>query len=133
MNDRGAKPPCPNAKGVSKINGRVPINSKYAGQPYPSIKLSPQSQAKYPDGVKFNAQGFPDFSQYAKAEVKLDDLTGDYRTDEALANEAVNLSKTPENYTWHHVEDGVNMQLVPTNLHQGVRHTGGSALITGGR
>lgn len=35
-------------------------------------------------------------------------------------------------YTWHHVEDGKTMMLVPTDLHQAVRHTGGAALLRKG-
>ncbi|MCC8399132.1 MAG: HNH endonuclease [Rickettsia endosymbiont of Platyusa sonomae] len=31
--------------------------------------------------------------------------------------------------TWHHVEDGKTMQLVPEELHIKVRHTGGAALL----
>jgi hypothetical protein len=32
----------------------------------------------------------------------------------------------------HHVEDGLTMQLVPSDLHDVVRHTGGAALINKG-
>lgn len=32
-------------------------------------------------------------------------------------------------YTWHHVEDGRTMQLIPQRLHNAVRHTGGCAII----
>lgn len=32
-------------------------------------------------------------------------------------------------YTWHHVEDGRTMQLIPQRLHNAVRHTGGCAVI----
>lgn len=34
-------------------------------------------------------------------------------------------------YTWHHNGDNGNMQLVPTILHDGVKHTGQNALSRG--
>ena len=32
-------------------------------------------------------------------------------------------------YTWHHVEDTETMLLVPRDLHETVRHTGGAAIV----
>ncbi|RYF56710.1 MAG: HNH endonuclease [Comamonadaceae bacterium] len=32
-------------------------------------------------------------------------------------------------YTWHHVEDGHTLQLVPSDIHAAVRHTGGIAVL----
>ncbi|WP_080423607.1 hemagglutinin repeat-containing protein [Burkholderia ubonensis] len=115
--------------GLPKINGRYPINSKYADQQFPMDKLPPEIQQKYPQGVKFNSQGFPDFSPYAKAKVDVQGLTGDYRTDEALSNKRVGLSETPDGYVWHHVENAQTMLLIPQDLHNAVRHTGGSAIL----
>ncbi|MBO7830975.1 HNH endonuclease, partial [Burkholderia pseudomallei] len=115
--------------GLPKINGRYPINSKYADQQFPMDKLPPEIQQKYPQGVKFNSQGFPDFSPYAKAKVEVQGLTGDYRTDEALSNKKVGLSETPDGYVWHHVENAQTMLLIPQDLHNAVRHTGGSAIL----
>jgi len=31
--------------------------------------------------------------------------------------------------TWHHNEDGITMELVPTDIHDAARHTGGVAII----
>ncbi|MFM0184043.1 HNH endonuclease [Paraburkholderia aspalathi] len=118
--------------GVALVNGRVPINSKYAGQMYPTDSLSPELQAKYPLGVQFTPQGFPNFTPYAKAEAEIDGLTGNYGVDAAMANKAVGLQSTPQGYVWHHVEDGNTMQLIPQDLHNAVRHTGGAAVIKGG-
>ncbi|CAE6874261.1 hypothetical protein R75465_08498 [Paraburkholderia aspalathi] len=115
--------------GVPLVNGRAPINSKYAGQTYSAENFSPELQAKYPNGVKFNLQGFPDFSPYAKVSTEIQGLTGDYRIDEALANKKIGLDKTPEGYVWHHVEDAQTMLLIPKDLHNAVRHTGGSAIL----
>lgn len=38
-------------------------------------------------------------------------------------------TSTPAGYTWHHVEAGRTMLLVPSDLHGTVRHTGGASLI----
>ena len=46
-----------------------------------------------------------------------------------MANARVGLRCTPKGFTWHHVEDGLTMMLIPTDLHNAVRHTGGAALI----
>lgn len=104
------------AEGIARINDRRPINYKYAGKTHPS-------------GIRFNAKGFPDFSPYAKSEVNLNNLTGNYKKDAALANAAAGLKKTPKGYVWHHVEDGRTLQLIPVGIHRAVRHTGGAAII----
>jgi RHS repeat-associated protein len=104
---------------VPTINGRKPINSDYAGETHPS-------------GVEFNDQGFPDFSPYAEAQADVKGLTGVYGIDEKLANEAVGLDATPAGYVWHHVENGTTMQLIPQDIHNAARHTGGSAVIRNG-
>jgi len=113
-------------KAVSKINNRWPINSKYAGQEYP---LPPGLKAKYPDGVRFKNNGFPNFSPHATRSVKVKGLIGDDYEDFKLANKAAGFKRTPQDSTWHHHDDGETMELVPTDLHQGVRHTGGAAII----
>ncbi|MDB2140062.1 HNH endonuclease [Clostridium butyricum] len=48
------------------------------------------------------------------------------------ANEAPGFSSTPKGYTWHHVEDGRTLILVPSDLHGEIRHTGGASLIRKG-
>ena len=104
---------------IPTIGGRLPINSKYAGQVHPS-------------GVRFTNQGFPNFKPYAQAQVKLKGLTGIYATDAQLANQAMGYPGTPQGYVWHHVEDGVTMQLIPRSVHSSVPHTGGGAVIRNG-
>jgi hypothetical protein len=116
---------------IQKVNGRNPINYRYAGQLYPMAKLPQHLQEKYPNGVRFKPTGSLELSPYAIAEAKIKGLTGDYNHDAGLANKAKGYSKTPEGYTWHHVEDGETMQLVPTDLHDAVKHTGGAAVIRG--
>ncbi len=107
------------ARHIPTIGGRYPINAGWAGQVHPS-------------GVRFNDQGFPDFVPFAKYGVQLQNLTGIRKIDIKRANEAVGLARTPPGYTWHHVEDGVTMLLVPTRIHKATPPTGGSTVIRSG-
>ncbi|WP_281274509.1 HNH endonuclease [Aquisalibacillus elongatus] len=113
----------------TRYDGVRIINKKYAGKTY---NLSGDLAKKYPNGVKFTNDGFPDFSPYSKTKVKVDGLKGNTTGDFTAANKAAGLKKTPSGHTWHHVEDGKTLMLVPTDLHQAVRHTGGAALIRKG-
>lgn len=99
---------------------------------------------KHPDGsvtyydkqgrqVTYNAHGYPDFSPFSEAEVKVVGLKGSIPPDDGLANKAVGLKTTPDGYTWHHVEDGQTMQLVPTDLHATFPHSGGASAIRNGQ
>lgn len=55
-------------------------------------------------------------------------MTGKNYKDVSQANKAIGLRKTPEGYTWHHLQDGDNMILVDRNVHDctigGFPHTG---------
>ncbi len=113
------------SKGTRYDGVRI-INKKFAGQTY---NLSGDLAKKYSKGVKFTKDGFPDFSPYSKAIVKIDGLKGNTSSDFTTANKALGIKTTPSGYTWHHVEDGRTLMLVPTELHQVVRHTGGAALL----
>jgi hypothetical protein len=49
--------------------------------------------------------------------------------DEAMAAQlGTDKFKRPKGWTWHHTEDGTTMQLVPSNLHNNVPHSGGVSL-----
>ena len=84
--------------------------------------------------------GFPDYSSHSVADVDIP-MTGNRTTDFDLADEAM-LAKDPNwqkpsGYTWHHHEDGVTMQLIPSNIHgtgSGAMspHMGGAALYGNG-
>ncbi|WP_077394954.1 HNH endonuclease [Clostridium saccharobutylicum] len=115
--------------GEADLDGVRIINKAYAGQTY---QLSGDLAEKYPNGVEFTEEGFPDFSPYSTKTVTVDNLVGDAYYDFIKANEAAGYDSTPEGYTWHHVEDGKTMELVPSDLHGAVRHTGGAALIRKG-
>jgi RHS repeat-associated protein len=79
--------------------------------------------------VKYSKNGHPDLSPYAKAEVEINNLTGNSTKDAILANKAVGLKSTPDEYTWHHASDGKTMQLVPTEINKNFPHTGGAAIV----
>ena len=104
---------------LATVGGRKPINSKYAGGTHPS-------------GVEFSTRGFAVFGPHAVATVQIEGLTGNYGKDSALANLAAGLASTPDGYVWHHVEDTKTMELVPQDIHNTVRHTGGAAVIRNG-
>lgn len=111
---------------VEKINGRYPINGDLAGTKYP---LSEELQVLYPEGVWFKENGNPDFAPHAEITVQVEGLTGDRKQDAKKANKAAGLLETPKDRTWHHVEDGITMELLPKKLHHGIKHTGGAAKI----
>ncbi|MEJ6404352.1 HNH endonuclease [Yoonia sp. 2307UL14-13] len=80
--------------------------------------------------------GFPDFSGVSEGSVEIpmrgnrleNPETGDF----GLAEKAYidKYGSLPDGYdrkefTWHHKEDGVTMELVPEEIHAANRHTGG--------
>jgi hypothetical protein len=102
---------------------RKNINADWAG------KVKPSSvRGKYQKGVPFDTQGFPDFSAYAIKTVRIQ-MQGNHTTDFIEANRAAGYAETPEGYTWHHHQDRATMLLVPNDLHQDIRHTGGCQQI----
>lgn len=130
-------------KKIERVSGRLPLNWEFAGSNFTfeegsKFAMEHPQQAKqlaesYPLGVHFNLKGFPEFEPYACrlpdgqkviTEIK---LTGDIDRDFDLANAKFGWRKTPAGYTWHHHEDARTMILVPTKLHEAVRHTGGQA------
>lgn len=115
--------------GIAVVNGRRTINSQWAGRVFDGPQWTDALRAKYPDGVRFTGQGFPDFSPYAKE--TLDDLplTMNRNKDFQMANESMGWKRRPRGWTWHHVEDGKTLQLIPTDLHKAIGHAGGVAAM----
>lgn len=89
-------------------------------------------------------EGFPDFSTakgppgtpIMKGKVEIE-MKGNHTTDFTAADEAMRKIhgqdwKRPGNYTWHHHEDGVTMELVRKDVHNkassGAAHTGGASI-----
>ena len=116
-------------KSGSQLNGIRIINKKYAGKTY---MLEGELATKYPKGVKFTKEGFPDFKPYKIKKVTVRNLEGDAYFDFIKANKKAKYISTPKCYTWHHVEDGKTMLLIPSDLHNAVKHTGGASLIRKG-
>ena len=125
---------------MEKVGGRYPINSCYAGKVMPmrdlpdSIKAKyPGIAGKYPNGVLFNITGFPDFSRYAVKSVNVGAFSSD-GADFRRANDAAFGKgnpfgdKAPPGMVWHHVAESGSMQLLPADVHDAVKHTGGAAL-----
>lgn len=110
------------------------INVRYAG----GIMVPAGDNAEYIKltygDVQMSSQGFVIFDDYAIARVELDDLTGNSGSDIAKANKAHHgtVVYNVDGYTWHHVEDGKTMILIPTELHEAYRHTGGNSLLEKG-
>ncbi|WP_223962955.1 HNH endonuclease [Paraburkholderia sabiae] len=104
--------------GVPLVNGRSPINSQYAVKNYSAENFPPDLRAKYRrvSGHFSVCQGIPG-------------LTGDYKTDAALANNMAGLSSTPAGFVWHHVEDANTMLLIPQDIHNAMPLTGGAAIL----
>jgi len=91
---------------------------------------------------------FPDFSQWSRGQVILPSATGTKKDfteadrifaeqkgwlkrngePNASASERYRMSKK---LTWHHVEDGTTMMLVPTVIHGNTPHQGGASLLRG--
>jgi hypothetical protein len=107
---------------------RRPVNSKYANEVYSFESKDAELRNKYPDGVRFDSEGYPDFSPYAAKSVEIN-MQGNHTSDIENANSAANLAETPDGYTWHHHQNCRTMQLLPSDLHGAVRHTGGVSIL----
>lgn len=100
---------------------------------------------KYPNGVYFSPQGFPIFSQYryihngVPVQVDIGALhpnppsgvsaSSGTALDFKAANDMMKQIdpnwKKPADHTWHHVENSTILELIPTDIHRAVRHSGG--------
>jgi hypothetical protein len=119
--------------GVKRLpSGRLPGNFEHAGKQFPMDRLPPAIREKYPNGVHFTQDGFPDFGPYATHTVKFDPpgFQGNHGSDFTDAFRMAGNSPNRD-YTWHHHQDGTTMQYVPTDLHNAVRHAGGVAIARG--
>lgn len=116
---------------IRPVNGRLPLNgTKYAGQTVPLSELPKNLRAKYPHSVPFNGAGFPDFSRYSIRNVRIQ-LGPTRSVDFARADKLAGFSRAnprPKGYTWHHHQEPGYMQLVPTDIHAAIKHTGGIAV-----
>jgi preprotein translocase subunit SecA len=118
---------------VQKVGPSYPRNADKAGKVYHAEDLPASIKAKYsniankyPNGIRFDDQGFPDFSPYTTHTVKLEKFVN-YDNDFRDANKLAGFKIEPKGYTWHHHQDGKTMQLIPKDLHNAFAHTGGMA------
>jgi hypothetical protein len=93
--------------------------------------------------VRYSPDGFPDFSPHLNHPSGVREVpirqSGDNGADFKAANEAAGHPEwgreSPDNYTWHHNEDGSLMQLVPRDIHDktigGFGHRGGASIHGG--
>ena len=129
--NHGLRPPrgAP-TKWVKRLpSGRYPPNYRWAGKVYRGKMWTAELASKYPKGVRFNRAGFPDFSPYSIKKITFKKGFTDRAADIAAANKRF---QAPDGYTWHHVQDGRTLLLVPTDLHDAIRHGGGIAVKGGG-
>lgn len=114
-------------------NGRMPINSCFACKAMKGEDLPEHIRGKYPHGVPFNMLGFPDFSRYAQHTVNLGKFgseDADFRKANTIAFGKNNPfgNKAPRGYAWHHHHENGKLQLIPKDIHDAARHTGGASL-----
>lgn len=92
--------------------------------------------------IRFD-EGFPDFSPYTaklsgadgklvagKVEIPMKGENADFSAARSAMADKLGVKdwKEPKGYTWHHHQDGITMELVPSALHNNVPHTGGASL-----
>ncbi|MEU3601231.1 SMI1/KNR4 family protein [Streptomyces sp. NPDC006798] len=133
----GAPPP---GAGVQPPAG--PPNAAYAGQVvhFPD----PVRAARHPRGVRVDADGYPDFSPYARAAAEIAEPPEGFGIDELRLTDYVSANAalhadghelweslppvaTPHGWTWHHVRGARRMELVPVEVKALLRHHGGLA------
>ncbi|KAB3523274.1 hypothetical protein GC425_01815 [Corynebacterium sp. zg254] len=137
---------CPIPPGVKKVPGtnRYPINARYAGGKWRNGDVSRMPKGfheKYGD-IYFSERGYPIFDnnlakpeEYGIPSGKVPDITikpqGSRYKDVKAADEAIGIDedfREANDLVWHHHEETGRMQLIPRELHQVVRHTGGWAI-----
>jgi A nuclease of the HNH/ENDO VII superfamily with conserved WHH/SMI1 / KNR4 family (SUKH-1) len=120
----------------------APPNAAYAGQivHFPD----PLRAARYPQGVRVDDRGYPDFSPYARAAAEIAEPPEGFGVDELRLTDYVSANAaqyhaghelfdgaspvaTPHGWTWHHVVGGRRMELVPVEVKALLRHHGGLA------
>ncbi|WP_326597171.1 SMI1/KNR4 family protein [Streptomyces sp. NBC_01803] len=120
----------------------APPNRAYAGQvvQFPD----PVRAARFPHGVRVDADGLPDFSPYARAAAEIADPPEGFGVDELRLTDYVSANAalhagghelwanlppvaTPHGWTWHHVANSRRLELVPVEVKALLRHHGGLA------
>ncbi|WP_419995596.1 HNH endonuclease [Streptomyces boninensis] len=127
---------------ASGATAAAPPNSAYAGQvvTFPD----PVRASRYPQGVRVDPDGFPDFSPYARAAAEIAEPPTGFGIDELRLTDYVSANAalaakgdelfaglppvaTPHGWTWHHVARSRRMELIPVEVKALLRHHGGLA------
>ncbi|WP_295643643.1 HNH endonuclease [uncultured Corynebacterium sp.] len=136
---------CPFLPSVVKIPGtnRYPINARYAGGKWRNgdvSKMPPGFHEKY-DDIYFNDKGYPIFDKHVanpeqykipsgkQPDIKIKPQGSRYK-DFKAADDEIGIDakfRRDNNLVWHHHEETGRMQLIPKDLHNVVRHSGGWA------
>lgn len=122
----------------------APPNRAYAGQvvQFPD----PVREARFPHGVRMDAEGYPDFSPYATAAAEIAEPPEGFGIDELRLTDYVSANAalyaaghelwadlsavaTPHGWTWHHVARTRRLQLIPVEVKALLRHHGGLATL----
>lgn len=136
---------------IEPVGNRLPINWQWAGKNYPFQKLHKMAfknlDDRYPEiaeevarvGVPFSKDGWPNFKPFEVDEVIIQQGFVGRKVDFAKADKLMwpelTTAKAREAerkrlcLTWHHDQDGHTLSLIPTDLHDAVKHTGGIAVI----
>ncbi|MGW6461202.1 SMI1/KNR4 family protein [Streptomyces sp. NPDC055078] len=134
----------PNSAGQPS-NGPAPVappNAAYAGQlvNFPD----PVRNSRHPRGVRIDADGYPDFSPYARAAAEIAEPPAGFGVDELRLTDYVSANAalhadghelwetipsvaTPHGWTWHHRRGTRRLELVPVEVKALLRHHGGLA------
>lgn len=127
---------------LSEIVKRLPrTKGKWLGEAGESIWKSTKKSVKKiaPDGVPFK-NGYPDFSKWSKGKMKFKNLDGtskDFdKVYERVAKQKGLKNKTEakkylkdKGLTPHHHQDGKTIELIPTELHKNIPHSGGASIL----
>lgn len=121
------------AKEFNQLNNNTPVNAIFNAIQTPTGNNANYIKQKYGD-ILYNSAGYPIFDKYSIARLEILDLTG---LDDGLDIARANFIHHGANYnipgyTWHHIEDGKTLILIPTDLHEAYRHSGGASLLRDG-
>lgn len=126
--------PTENSKGfvkrVDNEDGSVTITKNIDGYGEVDITYTRAEDGNlYP---RFEKYAHPDHPNPIKIEAK---LTGDYKTDLSIIRQETGLKPAP-GYTWHHLESGDSVLMVPSKIHSpgcgGFNHLGGASGLRSG-
>jgi RHS repeat-associated protein len=116
--------------GIARVNNRRVRGYKDAAKGRTMFPCGSDLAKNYPDGVARTPDGFPIFEKAHRYEGHEpldppDNRFGKTREEDYdWGNKQLGLEKQPEGFTWHHNEKG-QLELIPTDLHDAVVHTGG--------